>query len=84
MDRVQRLRQLTADLERLPASEARDALLQEVRRRAVAVETGEKPKSAWQSTPHVAVVVPNARDSAAGHQARRTEALLRAAHGQLE
>ena len=45
--RVQRLRTLGAQLERLPRSPARDRLLREVLHRAVAVDTGVPMMSCW-------------------------------------
>ena len=43
--RIQRLRDMVAQLERLPASPDRDRLLSEVRSRAVDVDTGVTPRS---------------------------------------
>jgi hypothetical protein len=43
--RIQRLRDMLAQLERLPASPDRDRLLSEVRSRAVDVDTGVTPRS---------------------------------------
>ena len=43
--RVQRLRDLVARLEQLPASEERDRVLAEVRARTVDVDTGETPRA---------------------------------------
>jgi hypothetical protein len=43
--RIQRLRDMVAQLERLPASPDRDRLLGEVRSRAVDVDTGVTPRS---------------------------------------
>ena len=43
--RIQRLRDMVAQLERLPASPDRDRLLDEVRSRAVDVDTGVTPRS---------------------------------------
>jgi hypothetical protein len=41
--RINRLRQLLAQLERLPASPERDRMLREVRARVVDVDTGDEP-----------------------------------------
>ncbi len=46
-DRVARLRTLAAELERVPPSDARDALLLRIRRRAGLLEGGLAPVSAW-------------------------------------
>ena len=43
--RMQRLREMAASIERLPASEARDRLLYEVRSRAVDVDTDVTPQA---------------------------------------
>jgi hypothetical protein len=43
--RLQRLRDLAARLEQLPASEARERMLTEVRSRAVDLDTGVKPRA---------------------------------------
>ena len=43
--RVQRLREMVSQIERLPASTDRDRLLSEVRSRAVDLETGEAPRA---------------------------------------
>jgi hypothetical protein len=43
--RLQRLRELLDQLERLPASAERERMLREVRRRFVDVETGEPPQA---------------------------------------
>lgn len=47
--RLARLRALTAHLDRLPASPARDALLRETRHRMVVAETGVDDRSAWRT-----------------------------------
>jgi len=43
--RVKRLKDMVDQIERLPASEARDRLLNEVRSRAVDVDTGVTPRA---------------------------------------
>jgi hypothetical protein len=43
--RVKRLKDMVDRIERLPASEARDRLLSEVRSRAVDVDTGVTPRA---------------------------------------
>jgi len=43
--RIQRLRDMVAQIERLPASPDRDRLLSEIRSRAVDVDTGVTPRS---------------------------------------
>jgi hypothetical protein len=49
--RVARLRELAAEIEQLPPGEARDALLWDVRSRAVAVETGTEQARRSTSRP---------------------------------
>jgi hypothetical protein len=44
-DRLQRLRDLVARLEKLPESAERDRVLAEVRARAVDIDTGETPRA---------------------------------------
>jgi len=63
-ERLARLRELAAELERLPPSEARDALLSQVRSRCVALETGSEPSVRWstQSPPQAAASVDIATD----------------------
>jgi hypothetical protein len=51
-DRVGRLRKLSARVEQLPRSAARDALLREVRSRYVAVETEPRERSTAHSLPN--------------------------------
>jgi hypothetical protein len=46
-DRVQRLRELAAKIERLPPSRARDQLLREAHHRTVVVDTGVPGMSRW-------------------------------------
>ena len=48
-ERIARLRELIAELERLPAEPARDALLTEARTRAVAAETGDFARHGWST-----------------------------------
>jgi hypothetical protein len=43
--RLQRLRELAAQLEQLPASDERERMLAEVRSRAVDLDTGVKPRA---------------------------------------
>jgi len=45
VERLQRLRELVGDLERLPASPDRDRVLAEVRSRAVDLDTGVTPRA---------------------------------------
>jgi len=49
--RIRRLRNLAAELERLPPSSTREELLREARHRAVALEVGVAATSAWRSAP---------------------------------
>jgi len=52
-NRLQRLKDLLARLEQLPASEERDRILSEVRARAVDVDTGETPRAMLPVDPAV-------------------------------
>ena len=52
-NRLQRLKDLLARLEQLPASEERDRILSEVRARAVDVDTGETPRAMLPVDPTV-------------------------------
>jgi len=52
-NRLQRLRDLVAQLERLPGSEERDRVLSEVRARAVDLDTGETPRAMLPIDPEV-------------------------------
>jgi hypothetical protein len=47
-ERIARLRELAAQLERLPPSHARDALLRETHHRTVMADTGGPPSPLWQ------------------------------------
>jgi hypothetical protein len=47
--RVARLKELAAELERLPPSSARESLLRDVRARAVVLETGDEDHLHWLS-----------------------------------
>jgi hypothetical protein len=47
-ERIVRLKELAAQLERLPPSRARDALLREAHHRTVMVDTGGPPSVPWQ------------------------------------
>ena len=49
--RLARLRAAREALSRQPASPRRDALLQEIRRRIVATETGEIDRRGWSRSP---------------------------------
>jgi hypothetical protein len=46
--RIARLRELAAEVERQAPSQARDMLLDELRSRAVAIETGDQESSMWR------------------------------------
>ena len=47
-ERIARLRQLAAQLERLPPTPARDELLREAHHRTVMLDTGGPPSSLWR------------------------------------
>ena len=47
-ERIARLRQLAAQLERLPPTPRRDELLREAHHRTVMLDTGGPPSSLWQ------------------------------------
>jgi hypothetical protein len=47
-ERIARLRKLAAQLERLPATRARDELLREAHHRLVMLDTGGPPSSLWR------------------------------------
>jgi hypothetical protein len=49
--RIQRLKALAAQLERLPRSPARDRLLREALHRTVTVDTGVPSRSCWGDDP---------------------------------
>ena len=49
-ERIARLREFAAQLERVAPGRARDELLREVRRRAVLLDTGPAPGSVWDLT----------------------------------
>jgi hypothetical protein len=49
--RIARLRELAAEVERQVPSQARDMLLDELRSRAVAIETGDQESSMWRREP---------------------------------
>ncbi len=50
-ERIARLRQLAAQLERLPPTHARDELLREAHHRTVMLDTGGPPSSLWRDRP---------------------------------
>jgi hypothetical protein len=50
-ERIALLRKLAAQLELLPPTDARDALLREAHHRTVMVDTGGPPSSLWRDRP---------------------------------
>jgi hypothetical protein len=67
--RLDRLRALAAQLERLPASRERDWVIAEVRARAVDVETGEVPRALRALEPEAPLPAPTPAKSRRAREA---------------
>ena len=76
-DRIARLRELIAHLERLPTTPSRDSLILQARGRVVAVETGDAVRDVWSAARGGGLRHTGPRDRDSSRRAEEQGALAR-------
>ena len=76
-ERIARLRELIAQLERLPRTPSRDSLILQTRSRVVAVETGDAVRDRWSAERGGGLCDTGPRDRDSSRRAEEQGALAR-------